>query len=730
MPRPAGIGPMIAAQRGHMFVWMPVFLALGIGSFFSLRFEPTVLHYGAALALVLLLAGLARISGETFSPIAMAVLLVLVGILLAGARTHLRAAPVLEYRYYGAIEGRVVAVDRSLSDKPRLTLDSVVLERTSPRRTPRLVRVSLHGPQGYVEPVPGMRVILTGHLSQPSGPVEPYGFDFQRMAWFKRLGAVGYTRTPVLGLEAPRAHEPMMALTRFRLRLSDQVQRALPGQVGAFAAAILTGDRSGLSRETLQRMRDTNLAHLLAISGLHIGLLTGFVFASARVVIAMVPPLALRISGKKWGAALALLAALAYLGLSGGNVSTQRAFIMVAVMLSAVMLDRRALTLRSVAMAALIVLVLAPESLLSPGFQMSFAATTALVWVFGELRRWTPYKMPKWGRGVIALVVSSAVAGLATAPIAAAHFNQSATYGLIANLLSVPLMGSIVIPAAVLAACLSPFGLAWVGLWIMGLGIRWILGVAKAVSDLDGAVRYIPQPDPGLLPMMILGLIWVILWRGRSRIAGLVPAVLAIWLWIGGTRPDVLISDNGALIGVMTDAGRALNKLRGDGFSARSWLENDGDGADREQAFERAERFLAGAVFSADLDGLRLVQMPGRAFGNAKDPCHGTDILVLTKPSDRTLACFVLDPSQLSLSGGLAMRQADEGLQVLSVREVTGYRIWNTPDLRSGRRDRVPDHRRKSQDVVAKVSGLLRDSPTGQMTAQITDPPASPGKDQ
>ncbi|MCE8472318.1 ComEC/Rec2 family competence protein, partial [Rhodovulum sulfidophilum] len=173
----------------------------------------------------------------------------------------------------------------------------------------------------------------------------------------------------------------------------------------------------------------------------------------------------------------------------------ERAFIMVAAVLGAVMADRRALTLRAVALAALIVLVLTPESLTQAGFQMSFAATTALIAVFAALRDrpeggWRP---PRWAQGVLAVVISSAVAGAATAPFGAAHFNQVSQFGLLANLASVPLMGLLVMPAAVAAACLAPFGLAGLGLEPMRWGIAWILWGAERVAGLDGAVWPVPE---------------------------------------------------------------------------------------------------------------------------------------------------------------------------------------------------------------------------------------------
>jgi len=299
-----------------------------------------------------------------WAPFVWAVVLVALGLCLAGARAHQMAEPVIGWRYYGPIEGRIVDMDRSASDALRLTLDQVVLDDVRPSRTPARVRVSLHGQQGFITPEPGMVVILTGHLSPPGGPVEPGGFDFQRHAWFQGLGAVGYTRTPVLTLEPPGEG---LWMFKARMGLSDRVQAGLPGEAGAFAAAIMSGDRSGMGQETLRALRLSNLAHLLAISGLHMGLLAGFVFAAFRVGFSLIPAVGLRVPAKKISALGALAVAAVYLGLSGGNVATERAFVMAAVALVAVMADRRVLSLRAVAVAAVIVLVLRPEAVLGPG---------------------------------------------------------------------------------------------------------------------------------------------------------------------------------------------------------------------------------------------------------------------------------------------------------------------------------------------------------------------------
>ncbi|WP_371808569.1 ComEC/Rec2 family competence protein [Ruegeria sp. HKCCD7221] len=461
-------------QTGHLFQWSPVCLAIGIALYFSLRLEPGWHVYGALLGVIAVGAWAVRHWRSVWVSLAIGGMLVAAGFVLAGARAHSVAEPVLGWRYYGPIEGRVVAIDRSASDALRVTLDQVRLNDVPEALRPLRVRLSLHGTDVSVSP--GQRIMTTGHLCPPQGPVEPGGFDFRRHAWFQGLGAVGYTRVPVLTASA--ANETGLRITAWRMVISNHVRTKLPGEVGGFAAAVTTGDRSGMGQETLTTLRASNLAHLLAISGLHMGLLTGFVFVACRIALSALPVIALRWPVRKLAALCALLAAVIYLMLSGGNVATERAFIMASVMLVAVLIDRRAISLRAVAVAALIVLCLRPETLLSPGFQMSFAATTALVAVFGELRDYGPLPGPKWFKPVIGLLLSSAIAGLATAPIGAAHFNSLSHYGLLANMLSVPVMGTVVVPSAVVAALLAPFGLEGVALGVMGLGLEWILTVS------------------------------------------------------------------------------------------------------------------------------------------------------------------------------------------------------------------------------------------------------------
>ncbi|MEM8591337.1 MAG: ComEC/Rec2 family competence protein, partial [Pseudomonadota bacterium] len=346
-----------------------------------------------------------------------------------------------------------------------------------------------------------------------------------------------------------------------------------------------------------------------------------------------------------------------------------------AVVFGAVLCGRRALTLRAIAVAALIVLVLQPEALLGPGFQMSFAATTALVVTFRWLSDHDTFGMPRWLRPAFAVFVSSAVAGAATAPFAAAHFNIVSHYGLIANVLSVPVMGAIVMPAAVLAAVLSLIGLAAPALWIMGKGLEWILFVAETVAEAEGAVGRIPAPGPEVLPLLALGSLALILWRGRERWAGLAPVAAAIVLWLLSDRPDLLISPSGGLMGVLQAEGRALSKPRGDGFVAASWLENDADSANQAEAHGRGQ----GASIS--LGGMSFLHLTGAKARDAS--CSGTAILVLNAAPSDTLPCEAITPDTLRDTGAIAYRLQDEALEKVTAREVTGRRLWNDAETRA-----------------------------------------------
>lgn len=691
-------GATYARQAGRAVLWLPVLLGVGIWIYFALPSEPHPAWCALVLVpMALLAAGVPRRAGWGAQALAVALVAIGLGFGAAVAQAHRVAAPVLSGPLAETVEGRVIALSRSQSGVPRVLLDRVRIYGLPADETPARVRIALVDEGAAVPPV-GAALRVYARMFPPGGPVEPGAFDFRKRAFFERLGAVGYVRGAAvidLGPAAARGWGDRLWiwLARQRREIAEALVAALPPAEGAFAAAILVGERSFIEDADQEALRVANLSHLLAISGLHMGILTGLVFAVVRLGLAAVPALALNLPAKKIAAAAALAAGAAYLGLSGATVATQRAFVMVAVALTAVLIDRPALSLRALAVAAAVVMLIRPVSLLGPGFQMSFAATTALIAGYEMLtarRRW-----PKpSGRArrvarvalvwVGGLVFTSLVAGLATAPYAAAAFNRGAPYGLPANLAAVPVMGLVIAPMAVLAGLAAPFGLSALPLALMGAGIGWVLSVAQTVASWPGAIQPIVAAPAGALALVTLGGLLLALPRGRLRLVGLVPAALGLALWAAAPgRPVALIGPDGRLSGVMGPEGRAISSGRARAFVSGTWLRRDGDLALPEVAAERPglERRRGGV--EADLgQGWRLAVLTGRSVDPAMlaEACGPDTVVVAPQGGPVAGACLYFGERAVQTGGAIAIHAPEAGRppRIVSA-QGRERRLWSLP---------------------------------------------------
>jgi competence protein ComEC len=603
-----------------------VLLGLGVQLWFLAPADPPPWSCGAAVLAALALWLVARRRAPALALAAAALLSLALGLSAASLRAAIVSAPVLAAPVEALVEGRVRVVDQSASGRIRLTLDRPVIWGLPAAGTPARVRVALG--EGAPPVPPGAWISVVAALSAPAGPAEPGGFDFARTAWFDRLGAVGVARSRVARIDGPPpdglSERAALTLAAAQFTLSERLRAALPGETGAFAAALVTGDRRGLPTEALDALRVSGLAHLLSISGLHMAVVCGLLFWTARLALVLVPGLALRAPVKKVAALVALAGGAAYLALSGAATPTERAFVMAAVALGAVLADRPAVTLRAVALAAALILLRAPESLLDAGFQMSFAATVALVAAY-EAARGVARPGPGLRRAALlwcgGLVGSSLVAGLATAPFAAFHFQRASTWSLLANLLGVPAMSLVTAPALALAAAAAPFGLSAWPLTLAGWSIDWVLGVARWTAALPGAEAALAAAHPAALWCVTLGGLWLCLWRGRLRLGGLAPLALAALLWGAVERPAALIGADGRMVGVLGPQGRALAGVGRETFVAESWLRRDGDLADRAAAEARPGFARSGSWLEARADGLAVLVpragLQGRSPGAA-----------------------------------------------------------------------------------------------------------------
>jgi competence protein ComEC len=465
-----------------------------------------------------------------------------------------------------------------------------VAQMDGPRLQTRLERARLSVRKGTAPSV-GSFVELKARLQPPLAPLRPGSYDFSRDMFFQGIGASGFvtgaiktSEPPVAGGLSPRYAAFMQDL---RDAIDARIRTTLDGDKRAIATALLTGRRDAITTPVNDAMFISGLGHVLSISGYHMAVVAGVVFFAIRAMLALFPLLTVAFPIKKWAAAGALGAAAFYLLLSGAEVATQRSFYMTAVVLIAVMVDRRAVTFRTLAVAAMVVLALVPEALVHPSFQMSFAATLGLVALvqvgmprlFASPDNSTTAKVALWGgREIVTLTLASLVAGLATTPYAAFHFHRVTPYGVLANLAAMPVVSAVVMPAGMLGLAAMPFGFDGFFWWLMGVGIDWMIVVTEWVAALPGAIGRMAAFGTGPLIAASAGIILLGLLRTPLRWSGAAVLLLSVIWALAVPQPDILISGDGHTIGVRGRDGRLhLMKTAKDGFLIKEWLAADAD---------------------------------------------------------------------------------------------------------------------------------------------------------
>lgn len=689
-----GVGAAFLAERDRWALWLPVMLATGIGLYFALPLEPPKALALSLGATGILLALTALLTTEAFIQAALAILAaLLIGFGVAKLRTENVAAPVLAHRIGPVeMEGRVeFAQDHGKGVRAVIALEHVA--RDYDRPMPKQVRVSFRDDEGLL--VPGARVGFKAVLQPPPAPASPGDYDFGRAAWFEGLGAVGYAYGPpeLLAPAAPPDFAGRITglVLHLRWRISQRIHTVLPGSTGAIASAIITGDRGGISEDDKSALRDAGLAHVLAIAGLHMALVGMGLFWAVRAILAAFPRIALTYPIKKWSAVAALFGAGFYLVISGAAAATTRAFIMLAMMLLAILVDRPALSMRSLALAATIILLMRPESLIEPGFQMSFAAVAALIAVAEwEQRRprdvnGMPVRFATARRYMRGVAITSFVGSLATMPYAAFHFDRATHYAVLGNLGAMPIMGFVAMPAAAISIIAMPFGLdAW-PLKVMGCGIDAMLWVGRTVSHFPGAVSIVSAWPVSALVLVSGGGLWIAFWRARWRRLGLAPIVAGLAVALFTPVPDLLIARDGQTVALRGKDG-ALHLLRPatDEYSATEWLKRDGDArlADDAVATEKdGVRCDAFGCIAHTRDGETIAAV-SREDALAED-CARADIVVSAIPTRHRCIGpkLVIDRFDVARNGAYAV-WFGKTLRVETVEAVRGRRPWGAPRKR------------------------------------------------
>lgn len=575
----AVLAALAAAERPRLVLWLPVAMAAGVGGYFALHSEPPLWVGAAALACgVALAVALRRFAAARAAAIGLAA--AALGFAAAQVRTATLPPPLDPPRGAVTLEGTVAAVDL-LPEGRRIRLTEVRLGAAAPVLA-RDVRLRLARADD-TPLLPGDRVRLRAFLRAPAAPAAPGAVDFARLAFFDRLGAVGFALGPVAVIGTAEAGGVAAALGRLRHGVIARILAVVPGTEGAVAAALLTGQRAAIPAEELARIRDSGLAHLLAVSGLHVGIVAALVFLLVRLVFGFWPWALLHLPVKKIAAVAAVLGGLGYMLLTGSQVPMQRAMAMAALFALAVLVDRTGVGLHALALAGCVVLLLQPEALLGPSFQMSFAAVLGLLAAWERVRGgWLSPPghrslAARAGYGLLALAFTTLVASAATAPFAAFHFQRVQLYGIAANAIAVPLTSLWVMPWGMAALALMPFGLEALALEPMALGIRGVLAVAREVASWPGAAPRLPAMPGWGVVLCGLGLCWLCLWRTGLRLLGVLPLALGLaspWLV---RPPEVLVSADARLIAIRAEGALHLQRLPGANRSvAAIWQERAG----------------------------------------------------------------------------------------------------------------------------------------------------------
>lgn len=683
------------------FLWLPVAMAGGVLLYFAADVEPEP-AWPLLLAAAAALAAWAIRAAAPARAALLAAALASLGFSLSAWRTATVAAPVIERPVAGVLGGFVESVEARVGGT-RLLVRVHDLAGRPAERLPWRVRISLPASEGLRA---GDFIVARVRLVPPPPASRPGGYDFAREAFFQRLGGVGSVIGPVA--VAPAPVEPPVdlrlaaAVDRARNALTRRIVEVIGGSAGPVAASLVTGKRGLIPEPVNETLRAAGIYHVVSISGLHMVLAAGMVFWGVRALAAAVPLLVLRWPVRKIAAGAAILAGAAYNVFAGAEIATQRALLMTVVLFGAVLADRAVLSMRNLAIAALVVLALEPESVLGPSFQMSFAAVAALIALYertgaasteagvaagpaaaGAGAGASSSAADGWWRRALRLLAGTAAATLAaeaaTAAFSLYHFQRLTLFGLVGNALTLPLVSFVVMPMALLGAVAYPFGLDGPFWYLMGLGVEAMLAVSATVAAWPGAVAVVPAFGSLPLLLVVAGGLWLMLMITPLRWAGLPAVALGAGLAAQGNAPVLVVAADGRSVAVRQPDGRlSLVGASPGAFALDQWLRADGDPRAADDASLRTARCDPAACVTRMADG-RAVSVITRASAFAEDCTRAAVVVTPLVAPAWCRPALLVDRVSLARTGAVAFTPSGAGLAMRSARSPAARRPWHPP---------------------------------------------------
>jgi len=572
---------LLEQEVENIFLWIPVAIAMGILVFFQLSFDPS--FYLSFAILIISSIALWLVRNRYYLRIAAALIFfVVLGFNSALYRTESMSAPILKSITDEIwIEGDVADITFNKKNK-RLLLKDIYAEYEY-IDFPKFVRISLKSDVSHFKI--GDRILVKAVLMPPPQPAMPDGFDFTRFAYFKQIGAIGYAvRKPRL-LEAREASNLTDYLNSLRKIIAQKIQNQLSEPSASIATGLLIGDSSSISQEDFDVIRKSGIAHIIAISGMHIVVVVGIIFFVSQYCLSRFPNLLLRYNIKKISAVIAIFFSFIYLLLAGSPVSAQRAFMMSSLVLLAIVLDRNASPMRSIALSAIVILLVTPETIMSASLQMSYAACIALIAsfdlsknLFFSQNKISDRRAVKVIKYFLTLTFASLVAGMATAPFVVFHFNQFSTYSILTNMICVPLADFIIMPFGMIALVLMPLGIEKIALYPMGLGIDAMFNYAEFISNLPYSYFYIPSFTSFGIGMFVVGGLLLCFLQTKLRLIGVIPVMFGLVTINNHIKPDILIDRDAKIFAIQNEDGQLMVSSKAKARFIRDvWMQKNGE---------------------------------------------------------------------------------------------------------------------------------------------------------
>ena len=670
-------------EKAEPFIWFTVVFLFGVVAYFAAPQEPSLFIVSLATLLTGIVALVLRQKGRQFY-YTLALAGLLAGFTAATLQTSLKTQPSLTRAINQTIKAQVISIEHRADGSRRIILNSVQSqERKLDTPLPNKIRLRLLSKSATIKI--GDVIKANVRLSPPIGPVIPNGFDFSRDMFFKGIGASGFIYgTPEVIKSGKGVNGIGRQIEQLRNLIERRVVDALKmnelENVSGFATAVLVGTKGAIKQEDRRVLAISGIAHLLAISGLHMALVFTFVMFATRAGLARWSVISSDVPIRDIAIGLGLITTLGYYTISGGNISATRAFIMVSIMALALLCGRRALSVRNIAVAAFFILALSPAAAIGPGFQMSFMATLFLVsfsswWLLPKVEQ-NERQNSKWKRGFngfkrygVGLIITSSLAGLATAPIAAFHFNQFAPFGLPANLLAVPVFSIFVMPFGFLGLIAMPFGFEAYPLFVMGQGIVIIQQIAEWFEGLSQGLSAAPQLNATILTAVFFIMLIAALLKTKLRYIALGVGVFTLVFMPLAKKPDILISEDGKTVAIAINDSLIVSGARAGRFETKVWRQ--ALGLPDKQATK-----TSGQKFTCDLYGC-IYDSKGYTVAHVKHPsafyedCRKASIVVstLSAPKFCSNTAVVIDRNALKRGGAhkvFVLKTEKEGKTLLN----------------------------------------------------------------